>query len=102
MRAFSQLQSLRRCNLEGVRAVGAQTLMGHDSACPSSKILALLLERDRRNVFAQLTAFPPCTGLSMFFSGRKAVVVKHRARVTGRLVGKRVAFEQSDHRWRTS
>jgi len=52
-----------------------------------------VLQRERGNVFAKLASFPPRSGLSMLFGGRKAVVIKHRAYVAWRFIGKRIAFE---------
>src|SRR5207249_4533332 len=56
-----------------------------------------VFERNARQIFAELLAFPPRTSLSMFFSVRESITVNRRADESRRRIGKRIFVEQRDN-----
>src|SRR5438874_8636479 len=57
-------------------------------------ILLALFQRYGRQIFAQLSAFPPCASLSMFFRRSESITIQDRADIARRLFWKWVMGKQ--------
>src|SRR5438270_9351594 len=60
-------------------------------------ILADIFERNTRQIFAKLRAFPPRAGFAMFLHRRKTVAIKSRANIARWTLWKRILFEQRNN-----